>query len=91
MADSTPPICSRMPSHVVDMLDADAQQQSLTRTEVINAIVENYYFGGSTLQGADEGYKAARRLAPMIAARALAKAVKEMPETLEEAQALFGR
>ena len=87
MAES--PICSRMPAHVLEMLDADATQQSLTRSEVINAIIEGYYFGGSTLQGADEGYKAARRLAPMLAQRILRKAASELPDTLDEAQALL--
>lgn len=87
--DSAPPICARMPPHVLDMLDTDAAQQGLTRTEVINAIIEGYYFGGTPLQGADEGYKVARRLAPVLAQKMLQKAFEEMPDDLDAAQALL--
>lgn len=83
------PICARLPPHVLDMLDTDAQQQGLTRTEVMNAIIENYYYGGGALQGADEGYKTARRLAPMLAQKMLKKACEELPDDLDAAQALL--
>jgi hypothetical protein len=80
-----------MPPHVVEMLDADAAQQGLSRTEVINAIVENYYFGSNALVGADAGYMQARKIAPLLAQGLLAEATRNLPETYEEAIELIKR
>lgn len=89
MAD--PPICSRLPSHLVDALEADASQQGLDRSEILRAIVEAYYFGTTPIAGADAGYHQGRRLAVQLAYRLLQHAQQALPDDFDAAMAWLQR
>ena len=85
MADS--PICSRLPPHLVDALDADAAQQGLERSEVLRNLIEAYYFGGAVPQSADAGYLQARRIATRLAHTVLRNTLRDLPPDFDQAMA----
>jgi len=84
VAETGNPICSRLPADLVEILDADASAQGVTRAELIKAILSAHYYGNaSTLVGPDNGYIQARRLAPQLAMFALRRALDLLPDDVD--------
>ena len=86
MAENLPPVCSRLPTNLTEIIDMTAAQSGVSRAELIRGVLESYFFGNTeALVGVDEGYRQARRLAAQIAQHAIRQALEALPDTFEEA------
>jgi hypothetical protein len=79
------PIAVRLPNDLVALVESACAQNGLTISELIRALVTQWASGEVSLSGPSEGYTQARSMASQLAMRALQQALRELPETHEEA------
>lgn len=82
---STKSIATRLPAHLVAAVDAACEEQGITASELLRALIEQWAYGTTPLAGPDAGYARARSMAAQLAHSALRKALGELPTTHEEA------
>lgn len=86
MADSTP-ICARLDAELVQLIDQAAANEGIGRSEIVRNVLMQWAFGNTP--SADEGYRQALRIAPMLAIALIRRAEHTLPATLEEAQVIL--
>ena len=84
----TPTLCVKLPIDLATALRARAAAESLSVSEVLRSIIEQWLMG--TQPSTDQGYIQARRYATMLAQQALQTALQNIPQTYDQAVSLFG-
>ncbi len=86
---STKSIAVRLPSHLVSAVEAACEEQGITASELLRALIEQWAYGTTPLAGPDAGYQRARGMAAQIAHAALRRALESLPTTHTDASAML--
>lgn len=86
---STRSVAVRLPPHLASAVDAATEEQGITASELIRALIEQWAYGSTPLAGPDAGYERARSMAAQMAHAALRSALGSLPATHDEANAML--
>lgn len=86
MSESVP-LCVRLDAELVQMIDQAAANEGIARSEILRNVLTQWAY--SNIPSADEGYRQALRMGPMLALALIRRAEQSLPMTLEEAQAFL--
>jgi hypothetical protein len=82
-----PKIEARVPEEIERLVKNRAEKDNVTVSDIVRDALSLYFFGNGSLQGVDQGFLAARKIATKLAITALRQAMDIIPNNLEEAQA----
>lgn len=86
---STKSIAVRLPPHLASAVAAACEEQGITASELIRALIEQWAYGTTPLAGPDAGYQRARGMASQIAHAALRNALESLPASHAEASTML--
>lgn len=86
---TTKSIAVRLPSDLASAVAVACEQQGITASELLRALVAQWAYGQSQLAGPDAGYEQARSMASQLAHAALRQALTKLPTSYNEARSML--